>query len=266
MQEQKINVIQSLAHSIDSRLNLFDGYSPKKTDSYKGEVLFWRQVVTLYGLFADCSRVQIKEKKNLFELMNRYALIDRTDYDLARKFWNDVSEVRKWFCHNNDMSLYYARNRENKIKNYLSTAFSVSSNKPERIEDIQLKDWNLLTSDFERRFQSFLDILEKGLLAWKVSNDSDNLLTEWLTMFSASLFVNKELIQNVLIELAVFEKRNQNIRNMSDVQLANSYYKQLELNGFSAQHIEAELKRENVRRRTNKEIIMDCIRNSQLIQ
>lgn len=162
MQTQKINEIINLAHKVDPRINLFEGYSPKETDIYKGELLFWRQVVTLYGIFADCDRVQLKEKNNLIELMFRYQLISKDDYKAAIKFWDDVSELRKWFCHNNDISLYYARKRHKKIKSYLKNVFLIASNKPEKFEDIQPKDWNILTSDLSRRFQEYLDCLKSG--------------------------------------------------------------------------------------------------------
>lgn len=265
MQKQKIIEIQRLAHCIDPRINLFEGYEPKNTDSYKGELLFWRQIVTLYGLFADCARVQIKEKKNLLELMRRYALIERADYDMAFKFWNDISEVRKWFCHNNDLSLYYANNRQIKLKRYLNTAFILATNKPEQIEDIQSKDWDILTYDLDRRFCTYLDVLIKGLCAWKTSPDFEDVLAEWITLLANSLFADKELIHNILIEIAVYNKLNYCINNISATQLANEYYKQLESNCFSAQHIENELRRVANRQRSNKEIVEECIRNNRLI-
>lgn len=112
MYNQKVEDIKRLAHDIDVRINLFESYSPKVTESYRGEMLFWRQTMNLYGLFADCDRVQLKESKNLIDLMSRYSLIESEDYDNARLFWSDVSDVRKWFCHNNEDSLYYASVRK----------------------------------------------------------------------------------------------------------------------------------------------------------
>lgn len=76
MKKQKIKKIRKLAHSIDSRINLFEGLVSKETSTYKGELLFWRQIVNMYGLFADCDRVQVKEKHNLIELMKRYSQKD----------------------------------------------------------------------------------------------------------------------------------------------------------------------------------------------
>ena len=140
MQKKKIEEIRRLAQDIDPRINLFDGYTPKKTESYKEELLFWRQIVSLYGLFADSDRIQVKEKKNLITLMKDYCLIEDLDYKMAVRFWNDISEIRKWFCHNNDISLYYVKRRHETIGKYLDSAFTIYTNKPKGIEDIQQKD------------------------------------------------------------------------------------------------------------------------------
>lgn len=265
MQNQTIQEIKRLAHSVDVRINLFEGYSPKETKSYKGEMLFWRQVVNLYGLFADCDRVQIKEKKNLFDLMNRYSLIERADYNMALQFWHDISELRKWFCHNNDYSLYYVDSRQKKIRRYLDNAFIILSNKPERIEDIQHKDWGILTYDLDRRFEEYLDILKKGLIAWDESEYASDLADEWVSIFASALFSDKELIQNVLADIAIYTRKIQTIYNMPVTVLTNSYIKQLDAGGFSAKEIEDELKQNSVLVRTNKKIILESIRNSHLI-
>ena len=264
MQKKKIAELQKLAHSIDCRINLFQGFSPKETDSYKGELLFWRQVVTLYGLFADCDRFQVKEKKNLIELMRRYSLIEKEDYEMVLKFWRDISELRKWFCHNNDVSLYYAENREANIKNYLNRVFLLASNKPEEFKDISPKDWEILTYDLDRRFLEYLQILEKGLLALKENSDLNEIVEEWILILANALFIDKELIQNVLAEIVIYEKKNRNICNMSIGQLVNSCFKQLESSGFSVRDVENELKKENTIPRTNKEIMLECIRNIHL--
>lgn len=265
MQEQKINEIINLAHKIDLRINLFEGYSPKETDIYDGELLFWRQVVTLYGIFADCDRSQLKEKNNLIELMFRYRLICRADYEAAIKFWEDISELRKWFCHNNDISLYYARKRQNKIKKYLNTVFLIASDKPEKFEDIRPKDWNILTSDLSRRFQEYLDCLKNGLIAWSASKEVEELIDKWISILAKGLFSDKELIHNVLADIATYIKMDQNINNMSVSQLSNSYFKQLEDYNFSSDVIEKELRRETFTIRTNREILTESIRNTLLL-
>lgn len=265
MQNKTIQEIKRLAHSVDVRINLFEGYSPKETESYKGELLFWRQVTNLYSLFSDCDRVQIKERSNLMGLMNRYSLIERADYDKAVQFWDDVSELRKWFCHNNDDSLYYANTRQRKIKDYLNNAFTIVTNKPKNIEDIQQKDWGILIHDLKIRFEEYLEILKRGLVAWKDSECISKLIEEWIFVFAKALFSDKELIRNVLADIAAYEKKNQNIYNMSVSVLANSYFKQLDMNGFSAKEIENELKRNSVFVRTNRDIVVESIRNSHLI-
>ena len=48
MHNQKIREIKKIAQDVDFRINLFEGYTPKKIDGYKGEVLFWRQIVNIY--------------------------------------------------------------------------------------------------------------------------------------------------------------------------------------------------------------------------
>lgn len=264
MQNQKIQEIIKIAHEIDYRINLFEGYTPKETETYKGELLFWRQVVNLYGLFADCDCVQVKEKNNMLDLMKRYSLIERVDYDVAKGFWNDVSEIRKWFCHNNDVALYYCGIRVKKMREYLNRAFVLASDKPEKIEDIVQKDWNILTFDLERRFDEYLNIIKTGLQSWKVSNDSIDLMNEWIEIFANALFSDKELIHNVLADIASFEKMNQGI-NGSISSLANGYYKQLESGGFSEKDIEEVLKRDVGFVRTNKDLVLESIRNSNLI-
>lgn len=197
--------------------------------------------------------------------MNRYSLIERAEYDMAMQFWNDISELRKWFCHNNDDSLYYADLRQKKIKNYLDRTFLLSTNKPNRIEDIQQKDWGILTYDLERRFSEYLNILERGLSAWKENKYTSDLINEWISILAKALFSDKELIQNVLAEIAAYEKLNQDIYSISVPVLANSYFRQLDAGGFSAGNIEDELKQNSVQIRTNKKIVLESICNSHLI-
>ena len=83
MQNQKVQEIKRLAHEVDARINLFESYSPKETECYKGELLFWRQIVNLYGLFADCDRVQVKEKRNLVDLITIIKLFTDMRYGYA---------------------------------------------------------------------------------------------------------------------------------------------------------------------------------------
>lgn len=142
----------------------------------------------------------------------------------------------------------------------------ISTNKPEKIEDIQQKDWEILTFNLDSRFQQYLDVLKKGLLAWNNTEFKSDLLDEWITIYAKSLYTDKELIQNVLANIAAYEKLNQGISNVKVSDLANSYFKNLESSDFSEKDIEEELKRNNSRR-SNQEIILECIRNnSQIIE
>ena len=219
MKKQKIKKIRKLAHSIDSRINLFEGLVSKETSTYKGELLFWRQIVNMYGLFADCDRVQVKEKHNLIELMKRYNLLNGDEYEFIRSFWNDVAELRKWFCHNNDDTLYYHA----------------------------------------------MNLMEKAFISWQTSPDKEELISEWVKIQSKALFSDKELIMNVLAEIAEYEILNQGLRNTTPTNMSKVYYSQLEIGGYSQKDIAAEMERGAILKRTNKEIIQDSIRNSGLI-
>lgn len=264
MQNKKINEIRKLAREIDVKINLFEGFVPKKIDGYKGELLFWRQVVNIYGIFSDCDRVQIKGKKNLIDLMKRYSLIERNDYDFVYSFWNDISELRKWFCHNNDESLYYQKLKLKRISSYLKQVFLISTDKPNSVESVQIKDWDLLTSDLERRFSEYLDILLKGLNTWKSSNEKGNLINEWNDIFAKALFEDKELIRNVLADISEYEKRNQNI-NMPVASLAQSYEKKLADNGKYFETNIKDILCKMTTKKSNKEIVYESIRNTGII-
>lgn len=265
MGKSKIDDLKKIANSIDCRINLFEGYFPKATSTSKGEILFWKHVVNYYGLFADCDRVQIKEKRNLFDMFCRYKLIDVAEYETIKRFWNDVSELRKWFCHNNNDSLFFYSDRKKKIEHYLANAFILSTNKPSELELIQQNDWNILVFNIESRFEEYLNILEKGLSGWDISEDKEDLIDEWIEIQSKALFSDKELIRNVLADIAKFDKMNQGITNISIVQLAINYEKQLESGGFTQLSIKNEMIAKPKEKRSNIDIIHDSIRNSGVI-
>ena len=265
MKKQKIKKIRKLAHSIDSRINLFEGLVSKETSTYKGELLFWRQIVNMYGLFADCDRVQVKEKHNLIELMKRYNLLNRDEYEFIRSFWNDVAELRKWFCHNNDDTLYYHAIRKSKIEKYLDQAFVLATNKPATMDSVQQNDWTVLNFNIESRLDEYLNLMEKAFISWQTSPDKEELISEWVKIQSKALFSDKELIMNVLAEIAEYEILNQGLRNTTPTNMSKVYYSQLEIGGYSQKDIAAEMERGAILKRTNKEIIQDSIRNSGLI-
>lgn len=265
MKEQKIQKIRKLAHSIDPRINLFEGFISKETSKYKGELLFWRRIVNIYGLFADCDRVQVKEKRNLIELMNRFNLLDRDEYKNIKNFWKDVSELRKWFCHNNDDTLYYPAIRKSKIEKYLDQVIVLKTNKPATIDSLQQKEWDFLNFNINSRFDEYLNLMEKAFILWQKSPDKEDLISEWVEIQSKALFSDKELIKNVLAEIAKYEILNQGLRNTTPSNMAIVYYNQLENGGYSQKNIADEMERGATLKRTNKEIIQDSIRNSGLI-
>ncbi len=265
MKEEKIEKIRKIAHSIDPRINLFEGFVSKETSTYKAELLFWRQIVNVYSLFADCDRVQVKEKRNLIELMQRYNLLNRDEYKFINDFWNDISELRKWFCHNNDDTLYYPAIRKCKIEKYLSQAFVLATNKPTAMDSIQQNDWNVLNFNIESRFEEYLNLIEKAFILWKTSQDKEELISEWIEIQSKALFSNKELIQNVLAEIAKYEILNQGLGNSTPSSMAMIYYGQLKSGGYSQKNIADEMNCGVNLERTNKEIIQDSIRNSGII-
>lgn len=259
MQNKKIEDIIRLAHSIDVRINLFEGFSPKKTETYKGQLLFWRYIVNIYGLFSDCDRVQLKDKPGLLELMKRYSLITNDEFSQVSQFWNDVSELRKWFCHNNDEVTYYALIRQNKLENYLQKVFLLTTDKAKHLDQVKDKDWNILIFDIERRFRDYLQILEKGLECWKISEYKNELMNEWMLLFSRALFCDKELIQNVVANIAQYEIQNNGL-NVRTSKLAKSLFEQLQVNGYSAENIKNILQNDNCKIRSNIEIIYESLR------
>lgn len=265
MKKQKIEKIKKLAHSIDPRINLFEGLVLKATLTHKGELLFWRQIVTLYGLFADCDRVQVKEKSNLIELMKRYNLLDREGYEFIKNFWNDISELRKWFCHNNDDTLYYPAIRKKKIEKYLEQVCGLSTKKPTTIESVQKNDWTILNFNIDSRFDEYLSLIEKALVLWQTSPHKEELISEWIEIQSKALFSDKELIRNALAEIAKYEMLSQGLRNATLANMIMMYYRQLESGGYSQKNIVDEMKRGETLKRTNKEIIQDSIRSSGII-
>lgn len=263
---EKMNEIKTLAQKIDKRINLFEGYKPKSLCSYRGELLFWRQVVNIYGLFADCDLVQIKARENLVDLMLTHNLIEQVDYSMLKQFWRDVSNLRKWFCHNKDTSLYYYdRINADNIRSYLQAAFILNSDIPTEIEAVRRRDWDILTEDLDRRFEEYFSIMKKGFQSWQNSDDREELIDKWIDIFSNALFSNKELMENVLAEIAEFDIRNRHLRNVRPFQLARSYATALGQGGFDVGEIKAELLRTNTERRNNKKILKESIRNSGIL-
>lgn len=206
-----ISEIQGLAQKIDYRINLFEGYCPKSIINEKNESLFWRKIVNIYGLFADCDSIQIKRKSNLFSLMQQYSFITKDEFTFVRDFWNDVSALRKWFCHNTDANLYYQGRNIKHIEKFLDKALIISTEKPKTMDQLQSTQWSLVNADIDRRFDEYLKILKKGLLVWGESEDKSEVVEEWIEIFSKALFADNELNSNVIADLALFEIRNYGI-------------------------------------------------------
>lgn len=155
--------------------------------------------------------------------------------------------------------------RERKIENYLDKAFILASNKPKKLEDIHQKDWKILNFNIDSRFDEYFRIMKKELMLWSESDWKSDLIDEWIEIQSKALFSNKELIQNVLVDIAVYNILNQGMINIIGPRLANSYCKQLESGEFSEKEIANELRKYPKLKRTNKEIIQCSIQNSNLI-
>ena len=203
-----IPTIQGIAQEIDCRINLFEGFCPKCIATAKGESLFWRNVVSIYGLFADCDNIQIKKSSNLFSLMKQYSFISKEDYMFVKLFWSDISALRKWFCHNTDESLFYQEKNIKNVERYLNNAYLISTEKPTSLEDTKLIQWSLINADIERRFDAYLSILTEGLTNWKNSDLRNEAVDYWIEIFSIALFEDDELIENIIAEIANFEMKN----------------------------------------------------------
>lgn len=192
----KINEIVETAHRIYKSLNLFERYMPKKTEGKTQEALFWRDVVNMYGLFCDCDRIQIKEKENLFSLFKKYSLINKMQYQSVREFYDIISALRAWFCHNYDQERYYSHKTEIMLQQFLketSVLEGVSQN-PEEI------DWVSADAHIRNRFEEYLDILAEALKKIEVSSSREEIKKEWCELYAKALFHDRELLNNVLAE------------------------------------------------------------------
>lgn len=259
----KIQKIKNLANHIDSRINLFEGYTPKKIEDCKNELLFWKQIINYYGLFSDCDRYQVKRKNSLIKLMKENGLITKDDYKMINKLWRDISDFRAWFCHNNNHELYYIRNRSDRIGDYLGSNFSYLPKGFRDVDLIKESDWAIISNDFEKRFEKYLDILESGLEAWLNSSEKGELVTKWISLFSAGLHNDRELINNVLADIAQYEITNNNLSTKTSI-LANQYRMRLEKE-YKLVHIVDELNRKH-EIRTNARIVSDSIINSNILK
>lgn len=201
---QKIEEIRRLAFKIDCSINLFEGFSPKKEEGKLSEVLFWRKIVNIYGLFCDCDRVVVKEKDNLLMLWLKYSIITAEQYSSIRALWNSISDIRGWFCHNNFPNRYYTVKRERQLTKYLNQAFILSSKKPETLDGFKDNDWVMVCADVQRRFDEYLEIVLQALRRWEISDKKKELIADWKLIYAKALYGDKELIQNVMADKIQF--------------------------------------------------------------
>lgn len=262
MKTNSISEIQEIAQRIDYRINLFDGFYPKNISYAKNESLFWREIVSIYGLFADCDSIQIRDKSNLFGLLCQYSFISKEDYDIVRSFWRDISALRKWFCHNTDSKLYYQKNNLKRIENFLDKAFVISTEKPKTLEQMQDNQWPILVADIDRRWEEYFEILKRGLVAWENSELKLEAVGEWVERFSKTLFENTELKENVLADMALFEIRNFGIDTSIKLRL-HEIDEDLKEKGFSSENINKFIK-EMKTPMSNRDIMYETLRHIRL--
>ncbi len=53
--------------------------------------------------------------------------------------------------------------------------------------------------------------MEEAFVLWQTSPDKEVLISEWIEIQSKALFSDKELIRNVLAEIAKYEMLNQRL-------------------------------------------------------
>ena len=262
--KERIEQIRTLAHKVNGSVNLFQGYCPKAAVNRKGENLFWRKVVSIYGLFCDCDRVQIKAKHNLFSLFYEYALIDRKQYGNVKSFFHDISDLRGWFCHNNDSELYFAQKREKAIERLIGSAFTISSGKPRGIDDITDKDWPLMFFYIQAGFENYLDVLEQGLRNWGNSSEKEQIDTEWYKIFSEALFDDRELRNNVLANICQYQMLEQGLEVSNIGAVLAGYDQQLTDADYSVEDIEKVVQGCKEHILSSEEIIMKSLERIKL--
>lgn len=258
MNTKRISEIQNNAKKIDCRINLFEGFCPKRTENSSGEGLFWRNVVNIYGLLADCDSIQIKIKQNLFLLMYKYSFITEDELRFVKKFWTNISALRKCFCHNTNVSLYYQKKNLEQVDKFLNDAFILSTQKPKTIDEIESKHWSLVNDDIDRKFDEYLNIMNGGFLKWDKFYDKVMVVDEWIDMVSEALFKDTELVSNIKADLAEYNIRNDRLDTTVKlyIPIINGA---LEKNGFSYQDIKTFLKGLK-NSMSNRDILLEVIK------
>lgn len=65
--------------------------------------------------------------------------------------------------------------------------------------------------NIDSRFDGYLNLMEEAFVLWQTSPDKEVLISEWIEIQSKALFSDKELIRNVLAEIAKYEMLNQRL-------------------------------------------------------
>ncbi len=261
---ERIEQIKALAHKINGSINLFQGYFPKATVSKNGENLFWREVVSIYGLLCDCDRVQIKTKNNLFSLFYEHSLIEKKQYDDVKGFFNDISNLRGWFCHNNNLKMYFSQKRAKEIRRFISNAFMISTRKPSGIDDISDKDWQLMIFYIKAEYDNYLDVLEQGLKNWGKSSEKEQIDDEWYVIFAEALFDDMQLRDNVLANICQYQILDQGLEVRNIGAVLAGYKQQLKDAGYSVGDIKGVVQRCKEHALSSEEIIMKSIERIEL--
>ena len=261
---KRIEQIKALAHKINGSVNLFQGYCPKAIANKNGEILFWRKVVSIYGLFCDCDRVQIKTKNNLFSLFYDYSLIDNKQYKDVIGFFNDISNLRGWFCHNSNPKLYFAQKKEKEIKRLINNALTISSRKPDGIENISDEEWKLMIFYIQTRYNNYLDVLQQGLENWKNSSEKEQINDKWYVIFAEALFEDLELRDNVLANICQYQMLNQGLQVRGIGTILAGYRHQLKDANYSVEDIKRVVEGCKEHSLSSEEIIMKSIERIEL--
>lgn len=233
-----VDKIKTIAKNIDSRIILFECYLPKNITNKSGEALFWNLVTNIYGLFSDCSRVQIKETNNLFKLLCEYGIITRREYDFVNTFYYDISDLRSWFCHNRNSHFYFTSLKLKRIEKLIDRVFSLQSNKPSIFENFTNQEWEWMNYYIQSQYEQYFNLLESALIKWAVHPKKDELVRKWIKIYAQTLYNDSELISNVLADWLSFEMKN-NMLRINFSKGINILKDQLRLNAYSIIDIES---------------------------
>lgn len=226
--------LNSMAQQIDQRLYLIAYYCPKIMTDKNIEYTFWCGVTNAYGLFCDCANFHIKMKKNLFKIFVDNGLMLNDDYEIIRTFFYNISALRSYFCHNCSNEFYYSRNHIITINQLIFKQFGLMTNKPEGLSKItEKRQWELLLFWLDNNMNEYVNILIKTLNNLAKFEHKFKVVEEWLSVIAQSHFEDKELLNNVLMDLYSFEIKNFSLKvNISSYNIINEWKQILVNKGF----------------------------------